>query len=84
MLIAAFPSRDISKATTAIYFEKLKGYPVELLTAAVLDVIGVSKFFPSIAEIRGRAKEIQYERDCLERGIDPELGVVVWHVAKKK
>lgn len=83
MLIAAFPTRDIPKATTAIYYEKLKVYPLELLNAAVLDVIGESKYFPSIAEIRARLKEIQYERNCLERGLDPDYGLPVWNVTKE-
>jgi len=50
-LCAAYPRSENSKATVAIYHERLKKFDAEHLMAAVNIAIDRCKFFPTVAEL---------------------------------
>lgn len=52
MLLAAYPHRDMSAATSSVYERSLRDLDVNLARVAVERLIRTSKFLPSIAEIR--------------------------------
>lgn len=52
MLLAAYPHRDMSAATSDVYERSLRDLDVEVARVAVERLIRTSRFLPSIAEIR--------------------------------
>ncbi len=58
VLLAAFPSADVNRATTTAYETELADLDYASANLAVRRLIGSSKFRPSIAEIREAATEL--------------------------
>jgi hypothetical protein len=58
-LAALYPRFELTDATITVYRDMLQDIEPELLHAAVKKIGGSSKWFPTVAEIRTAAKEIQ-------------------------
>lgn len=78
ILVAAYPNKDVSKATARLYYEMLSDYEADLMIDAVKEVIKLSKYFPTISEIIEKAEELKLVRDRVARGLDPETGLEIW------
>ena len=59
MLAAAYPRQSIPKATNGVYAELLGDIDNDLLMTAAKQHAATSKWFPSVAELRGVALEMQ-------------------------
>ncbi|UCC53697.1 MAG: hypothetical protein JSV68_06915, partial [Anaerolineaceae bacterium] len=59
LLAASYPRTELEAETVKAYILMLEGIDPALLKAAVLQHISTSKWFPTIAEIRGAAVEIK-------------------------
>lgn len=60
LLAASFPSVAITGATISAYVEMLKDIPLDVLDAAIRQVLAENKFFPSIAELREKALALSH------------------------
>jgi hypothetical protein len=60
---AAYPRFELTPPTIRIYEQTLSDIPVDALQAATLDLIGESRFFPTVAEIRERAFALMAEQE---------------------
>ncbi|MCO5189137.1 MAG: replicative helicase loader/inhibitor [Anaerolineae bacterium] len=58
MLSAAYPRQVITEATIDAYMVTLQDVPPELLKAAALKHVTESKWFPTVAELRGAASAL--------------------------
>jgi hypothetical protein len=58
LLVAAHPGKELGEDTPRAYEAALGDLPVDLLKAAVLQCLATSKWFPTIAEVRGAAADI--------------------------
>lgn len=58
LLVAAHPGKELGEDTPRAYEAALGDLPVDLLKAAVLHCLATSRWFPSIAEVRGAAADI--------------------------
>jgi hypothetical protein len=58
LMAAAFPNTQVTEATTEAYVFMLQDLPLDVLTAAVQQVMAESDFLPSIAKLRQRAHEL--------------------------
>jgi hypothetical protein len=61
LLAASYPRTELEAETVKAYILMLEGIDPALLKAAVLQHISTSKWFPTIAEIRGAAVEIKMQ-----------------------
>jgi hypothetical protein len=59
VLSAAYPRFELTDATVSIYVRLLADLDFELLKAATLQCATINTFFPSVAEIRAAAEELQ-------------------------
>lgn len=64
-MVAAWPRQEISETTVAVYVVQMlrSGLPAEVLLLAAMALVDSSTFFPSVAEWRGKADEIQAHRE---------------------
>lgn len=58
MLVASYPTKEISRETIRMYINRLSDLPTNILKAAINHSIDTNKFFPTIAEIRGTAMSL--------------------------
>lgn len=61
LLKASYPRQQLSDETIDVYEMLLRDLDPDLLKAAVLQTITENKFFPSVAEIREKANELQMQ-----------------------
>ena len=59
VLAIAYPRFEMAKETPRVYTQLLRDIPDDILIAAVQQHAASSKWFPSIAELRGAAQDIQ-------------------------
>lgn len=59
MLAIVFQDKKTSDEFYGIYFEMLKDLPEEVIIPAIKDCLCLCRFFPTIAEIREKAKPYQ-------------------------
>jgi len=74
LLSAAYPNAQISVATSEVYEEFLADLEARHVLAAVRRLVNISKFLPTIAEIRETARdelheELETERRQRERAL---------------
>lgn len=70
VLAAAYPRFDLPEATIKIYQRLLADLDFDLLKAATLQCATMCKFFPTVAEIRDAAVEIQTMTEGLPTAIE--------------
>ena len=63
LLKSAYPKMDFGPDSVAVYVETLKDIEPELLQAAVLKHVSISKWFPTIAELRQAVTELILEAE---------------------
>lgn len=63
-MVAAWPRQEISEQTVAVYVVQMlrSRLPADVLLLAAMALVDVSTFFPSVAEWRAKAEEIQAHR----------------------
>jgi hypothetical protein len=70
VLSYAYPNFDLPKETVQIYIRLLADLDFELLKAATLQCATINKFFPTVAEIRAAATELQAMAEGVPSGIE--------------
>lgn len=64
-LAAAWPRFEVSAETVAVYVMHLRSrHATDVLLLAAMAMVDTSPFFPSVAELTGKAAEIEGERQC--------------------
>lgn len=63
-MVAAWPRQEIPVQTVAVYVVQMlrSGLAADVLLLAAMALVDVSTFFPSVAEWRAKAEEIQAHR----------------------
>lgn len=63
-LAAAYPAIPVSAETTAVFVEALAELPADVVFQAVKEHVKVSRFFPTVAEIRKVALRHMHPQDA--------------------